>query len=673
MAPPIPRIQSSFTQGEIGEKMIARTDFEGYYKAARKLRNVVVLPQGGIERRFGTYYADKINDIINDEDFKITVFEHKDSSIYIIIFVDSKILIYYDDDQGSITKVKTLNSPYTMTPLILPYISFCSIPDGLVIVHHNISPMRLKRTGSHTEWELNYLTFLYKPTYDFARDYDNKNFHLYNGSGGVFTKESNYLGYTCWFDCTVDYFTTDIYSGGKIEVYGGTLRILSKRNIRSVLCVIINRLNTRSDGELAFNSQQDIVGNLVFIATPAFSVFAGYPSKVCFYQGRIVFANTNTLPNVVFFSEINGLHNNQLNFDDTSTTADASFYISANSNKSDPIRAIISQQAFFALTKSGEYATSLYVDKPITFDNASLSLQSEEGSVEIDPVIIDGKLIYVEEGGNIIRAVTYSNDQQRFVSTNISLLVSHLINNPVGIAKYKNPNEIEGQFLFINNSNGELAILQIIEDQKILAWTSASTDGHFVNIASSGNNVYFITKRKVDGVNVYYLEKLDFEVLVDCAINIFNEDPSTEIVGLEHLNEMNVKVISNNNVVGEGVVHDGSLIINQKVGDCIVGLNFIPEIIPMPLLNNPNVVSDPYSSKHINTIIIDYYKTKGLCVNGQLLPYIEFGEDSFNPDLKTGFSKINILNGWDARQTISITQNNPYKMTIRAIAFYIDS
>lgn len=53
---PLQTIQQRFTKGELNPKLLARSDVEMYYSSASKLRNVISLPFGGVQRRSGTKY-----------------------------------------------------------------------------------------------------------------------------------------------------------------------------------------------------------------------------------------------------------------------------------------------------------------------------------------------------------------------------------------------------------------------------------------------------------------------------------------------------------------------------------------------------------------------------------------------------------------------------------------
>lgn len=51
-------LQSSFASGELSPLILGRTDLDQYYKGGQTAENVVIVPQGGIKRRPGTFVVD---------------------------------------------------------------------------------------------------------------------------------------------------------------------------------------------------------------------------------------------------------------------------------------------------------------------------------------------------------------------------------------------------------------------------------------------------------------------------------------------------------------------------------------------------------------------------------------------------------------------------------------
>lgn len=53
-------LKTNFTSGELDPKLHSREDLKHYYNGADRLRNVIAMPQGGVRRRWGTRFVDKL-------------------------------------------------------------------------------------------------------------------------------------------------------------------------------------------------------------------------------------------------------------------------------------------------------------------------------------------------------------------------------------------------------------------------------------------------------------------------------------------------------------------------------------------------------------------------------------------------------------------------------------
>ena len=51
--PKIKLLQTSFNQGVLSPEMYGRTDLAQYYSGASKINNGIVMPQGGVAKRYG--------------------------------------------------------------------------------------------------------------------------------------------------------------------------------------------------------------------------------------------------------------------------------------------------------------------------------------------------------------------------------------------------------------------------------------------------------------------------------------------------------------------------------------------------------------------------------------------------------------------------------------------
>lgn len=152
--------QPSFAGGEMSPELNHRTDLQKYAIGAAKIKNMVVLPRGGLRSRTGTkYIAATIN---STKQSRLVEFIFSKTQAYMLEFGDYYIRFYKDG--GTITTDGT--TPYEITtPYALADIwglKFEQSADTLFIVHNNYAPRRLTRTG-HTAWTLAICQFINGP------------------------------------------------------------------------------------------------------------------------------------------------------------------------------------------------------------------------------------------------------------------------------------------------------------------------------------------------------------------------------------------------------------------------------------------------------------------------------------------------------------------------------
>lgn len=139
--------QNSFTHGEADPRMYARSDWENYYKSAKFIRNLLVIPQGGAQRRWGTKFVDicryvnpamplycEINTLLID-----------DISTYLLVWEALSLTIYLEN-----VIVATFNvaggNPTIYAQEDIPLLRFTQVQDRLIVVNQNFPPYQLVRS-----------------------------------------------------------------------------------------------------------------------------------------------------------------------------------------------------------------------------------------------------------------------------------------------------------------------------------------------------------------------------------------------------------------------------------------------------------------------------------------------------------------------------------------------
>jgi len=654
--------QNDFTHGEISELAYARSDLVTYRKSASRLRNVVVNPFGVVKRRFGTVYINEI--IVNQSnEYMLADFEYSESVSYLIIFTDGKLTIYYNDEV-----VKIINTNYPASILSDQELKWAQSDNKLIIVHPDFKPTELiKGDGDNTDWTFKDISFRFVPSYDFKRNYDEITFTLASTDidDGISLTTSSSL-------------FSEEYVGGRFEGLGKEIAGEPFGDGIGRIVEYVSDTEVKIDILQGFNSKytSGLSGKNCLLTEPVWSDAKGYPISTTFHGSRLWFGGVKSLPSAIFGS----VTNEPDNFDSgTAEPSDGVIRLIA-SDKINHIQNIVSASNLQIFTLSSEYAVFTKNRSAITPDDASCLRQSSEGSNSlITPIFLDNQTFYIGRHTKQLVTFVYDGSGQSYDSIPISILSTDLIKNTISMDIFKGSPTDPFKYLFLINESGNLVVYQSFLAEKVSAFSLSNTDeittSKFKRVKRVGDNVYFIVERDIEGQTKTYLEKLDWNVYTDCSF-VRNFDVATTIIpGLDYLEGLRVQIIGDNYVMDEKIVEGGEITLENSVLSVVVGLKYVPLIRTIPVSVELNQGSNKYLNKRIVEVYVDYYKSVGIYVQDQLIPFRRFGLDFPYPASlgESGIYKLPNFKNQEPRNYIEITQKDPLPMTIRGIGFKINS
>lgn len=663
--------QYDFTHGEVSPQLINKSNLEFYAKSSQLLRNVCITPQGGAKRRFGTDFITEISSL--SDQYMLTAFDYSEEDSYLLIFTNNNISVYYNDAFQANIVTTYIGSLFEKLE-----VKYAQQVNSLILTEENHKPAELKRGATHSNWTLSDISFQHLPAVDFEDvSYGSVTFTL---DAATVSKGRTLTASSSIFDVS--------YVGGLFVGIGPNL---AQNEGAARITAFVSATQLTVDIISDFNSEfvaGGTIGDNCFLGKPAWSALKGYPKTVTFYEGRMYLGGTPSAPQTVFASVVN----DQFNYDEGTSQDDDAFQISILTDRVNTIKHLISDKTLQIFTYSAEFAASQLSGKPLSVDNVSIRQQTANGSSHVRPIVIDNQTLYVNKGGKIVYAYAYDQSQDSYNSINVSLFSSHLIKTPVDGCAIKNSTTNDFEFVFLANIDGTLSIYQSLKDENISAWTLCETvndsNGKFKRVCAVGENVYFIIERIINGSIVQYLEKLNWDHYTDSTIEVNLAPASNVIPGLNHLIGCVVRVIGDDYIYGEYTVNSsGEVDLIDGNGDpininkAVVGLPYIPLIMPMPLASEAQDGSNMYKNKRIVSAYIDYYDSVGVKIiepdgsNAIEIPFRDIGE-TFPypaPTGKTGFYEIEILSDWSPRQMLSITQDDPLPMTILGIGFKLET
>ena len=191
-----------------------------------------------------------------------------------------------------------------------------------------------------------------------------------------------------------------------------------------------------------------------------------------------------------------------------------------------------------------------------------------------------------------------------------------------------------------------------------------------------------IVEREIDSQTVSYIERWDFNYLMDSSTLIAPAPTQTVLTGLDHLEGELVQIVGDGIVLTPKTVTGGQIELEaNEIGyaEIEVGLNFPIELVPMPL--NTNIGSGQNQMRlkrvlRINMRVLDSY---GVYVDENPVPIRTFGSAPTTPlnnppTALTGIiDDIYDINGWnrDTMPTISVPDPTPFH--IQAIEYEVES
>ena len=505
------QIKTTFTSGEVSRRLLGRGDLKAYENGALALRNLFIHPTGGITRRSGLAYIDTVAG-----NGRLIDFEFNAQQTYLLVLTDLQMDVYQGD-----TKIATLTTPWSEGQI--KFVSWTQSADTLLLTHPDIAPQKLTRSGGGT-WAI--------APWEFYSDDGGVNYQPYfkfapsdvsvtpSGTTGAITLTAS----AAVFD--------PLHAGVRLRIAGKDFQVTSYASPTVVDGTLVDDLAS-TDATTDWKEQ-------------SFSMLRGWPISVAFHQDRLVIGGSRDLPNRLWFSKSGDLWN----FDLGEGLDGESIEFAILSDQVNAIRAVFSGRHLQVFTSGAEWQV---VGSPLTPETVQINRQTRVGSPTertVLPVDVDGATIFVARNGKEIREFLYTDIEQAYQATDLSLLARHIINNPVDQAFDK-----RNRLLHLVLENGNLATLTNYRAEQVSAWTLQETDGDFLSIAAVGDDIYALIYRN----GAYVIELFDDTLYLDSALTGDSETATSVWSGLDHLDGKSVSIVADGIVLPNQMVVSGGV------------------------------------------------------------------------------------------------------------------
>jgi len=719
---PLKELKTNFVAGEQDPLLRSRVDVKAYYNGAEYLRNVIVLPQGGVRSRPGKRYVWTVPNIPEVDggglsDLRMFEFQFSTDQTYLFVFHHKAVTIFREG-----VVVATVTTPYASSDLradltdggdlISSGIMVTQSRDTMIVFHQNFQMRQIKRAGSHTDWTIGLYAVKNVPTFDFGdTTYSNGVDEVQQIEFPNPGTQGDWVGGDTFKLILEDEKTDNIrYSAdpatlaARIQV---ALRRLPNTSDNGITVAFSGGPDTADanfsvtfggeDGNRPWGSMfyetvstAQVPSIQVFVGTegvrqgePVWSATRGWPRCGVFFGGRLWVAGTKFLPNTVWASRAG----DQSDFNSKRITAD--YGISATTD-TDDVPAFINIFAgrhlqFFST--AAEFYIPISETDPVTPENIVLRRTTSRGSkAGLRVFEVDGATHFVQRRGKALREFLFADVELAYQANNISLLASHLMRDPVGFALRRSSSTEDADYEFMANSDGTMTVFCTLRTQEVNAMALWETAGRYDDVAVVLDEVYFSIIREVDGEEVKMIEVMDPRLTIDCAVADLDLAAPASGATLAHLPNMEIEYqvdgfirpITTSDASGN-IVFDreatetmaAGLRFREPLPDVAPGLLWVVGTLPVEVQLQDGASAG--RKRRIVSVDVNLFETTALVINGNEVAFRSFGVDALDTPVKphTGFKRVKGLLGFDYEGKILMGSDVSTKATILGVAYSV--
>jgi hypothetical protein len=535
-------ITNSFASGEVSPKLFGRTEIQQYNQACEKIENMIVVPQGGAEKRPGTRYVQKIteSDTVTHPDSALCIpFVGADGTTWQIIITsespDQTAAYIGPPGETSTTRwpwyaVNTLTHEVEQITAFFDRITGISDPWYLTDYYESLvnqpNDLHYAQTGDMlilTTPNFRPLQIVYDPTPASAA-YAKFNLHSFPRYEKASTADT--LPITTpselWRQMP---FENAIASNAAAEisltVSAGAPTVITVTGASTIaftadwhgkyikftkgaeaMVIMVWDVDSSTSAKVVA-----IAGAIAGTSTTAYGSGAtnvyeegywddvkGWPRAVTFFENRVVFGGTDTYPDSVWLSRINNI--NWLDVNKLVTDADYATPWGAEGPFSTNLKAeMLAKIQWMSPGKTiatGTLHREFILQGPsptesISETNQQSQAETSQGSARAMAVRVENAVIFMQKDRRTLRELFFNFQEDSFEASNISIMAPHMglkiaTDTPTGNTTER-PYFLQivkqDDVVWVLNNTGGLCGMTRSREQKVAAW-------HFHRLAGYG-------------------------------------------------------------------------------------------------------------------------------------------------------------------------------------------
>lgn len=669
--------QANLNKGELDPKLKGRIDADIYYNGLESATNVRLTPQGAAVKRPGTMYVDTVPANAVMREFKVS-----DTLFYTLVFVfeeasatDPSRMYVYENNTLQTNINGSGNDWLDISPAgewdgedIKDTFYYIQSTNTAIILASGHQPALIGRTNS-TTWSFSVVPFSNIPQYDFndassptpVDEVHSLVFANINTSDRFKLSLDGFLSEeVAWSASTSENETRLVRalqnlpntasSGITVALSAGTTYTVTFGGDSAGSYGIITAVPVDTQS-VSFNGDSTITTPGTSRKENVFSASRGWPEVAVFHQSRLWMASTSSLPDSIFASVVGDFYN----FDTDSADDDDAIFVTLQTDQLNQIYSLISSRKLQIFTAGAEFYCP---EDTITPSNVRFDAFSNYGSARVKPVVIDGSVIYPQNGSRALIRSDIINQFQPINFRNIGVLAPHLLINSGRVEVARGSSESDANYVYVlNATDSRVSCLNYLPEEGVEGFSTWETQGLIKDICVVGGRLNLIVNRN----GVWCLEVEDTNYQVDCGKAV-----SSQIIDMSYINGQTIEAIGDGLYMG-AFTASATTDLGRAVTTGYAGLAFRPTVKTMPIVtslgNGPNMAK----KKRLRRAVLRVLESNGIRVNGKDIADLTIGVNQFSPPSpRTGIERIP-MRGYAIDQQIEVTQNTPYPFTLLSV------
>jgi len=398
-----------------------------------------------------------------------------------------------------------------------------------------------------------------------------------------------------------------------------------------------------------------------------------YPGAVGYFEQRRVFAGTKAKPQDVWMTKSGSEFDLTYSLPVQDTDR---IYVRIAGRTASRILHVVPLQQLLLLTNSTEYRLSPVNTDALTPSSVSVRPQSYVGASNVQPLVVNGSLVYGAARGGHIREMGFQDRANGYVTGDLSLRAAHLFDDfqVTDMAQQKAPVPI----LWFVSSSGKLLGLTYIPEEGLGAWHQHDTDGSFESVCSVAEGtediIYLVVQRNINGTLRRFVEFVTVEandrpggVYLDCALT-YSGAAATTISGLGHLVGETVYALADGVVRGPFTVSGGgSIVLPVAATPVHVGLRYFADLVTPPLAIGIDGMGQG-RTKNVNATHVRIVDSGTFLVGPTESQLVRANATAA---LTSGEIDLKVIPGWNRDGTVWIRSADPLPLKVTGLTIEV--